>query len=584
MLQIPARWRLPLLAGSASLLLLASILIAARTESAYRAQVVQATSVQARILGQTATAALSFGDHAQTQGYVDALRANPEIEAAAIYGEDGARVAGFGATPESSARVTGARAVRSGDKVVSVAPVAQSGVPLGSVYLRTRAEPLDRRLARYAGPGLLVVLATLMFAALGVYARALGRAYDDLRKETEQRARVEAALRQSQKMEAVGRLTGGIAHDFNNMLAIIIGSLDLLRRRWTPDDPKIERLVDGALDGARRAADITQRLLAFSRQQPLDPKPTDIAKAVKNVSALLGRTLGEAISVETVAAGGLWPAFIDAPQLESAILNLAINARDAMPNGGKLTIECGNAFLDQNYTAGHENLKPGQYVMVAVSDTGTGIPAEVVSKIFDPFFTTKPSGVGTGLGLSQVHGFIKQSGGHVAVYSELGVGTTIKLYLPRSDAPLLAQPSEARRVNDARRRDVTVLIVEDEGGVRNFTAEAAAELGYDTLIAASPQEAIEAFESHPEIAILLTDVIMPEMNGRQLAERLQGKKAELQVLFMTGYTQNAIVHNGMLDPGTRLLTKPFTVEDLARALDLEVAALSERSASVVADG
>ncbi len=461
-----------------------------------------------------------------------------------------------------------------GSRVSVVAPVTQSGARLGWVYLRTHAEPVGRRLARYAGPALLILMATLMFLALGLYARELARANDDLKREIAERAAVEAALRQSQKMEAIGRLAGGIAHDFNNMLAIVLGCLDLLRRRLKVEDPNILKLLDGASEGARRAADVTQRLLAFSRQQPLDPKPTDVGKSIRDLSKLLGRTLGERISLDTVISAGLWPAFIDPPQLESAVLNLAINARDAMPEGGKLTIECGNAFVDQAYADAHEDLKPGQYVLVAVTDTGTGIPREVLPKIFDPFFTTKPSGVGTGLGLSQVHGFIKQSGGHIGVYSEDGVGTTMKLYLPRSTLPAAGTEGERRPARRGARKGVTVLIVEDDAGVLAFASEAARELGYDTLATSSAGEALSLIEAHAEISIILTDVIMPEMNGREMVGRLQTLRPDLRTIYMTGYTQNAIVHNGMLDEGTHLLSKPFTVDQLARALEIEVARLA----------
>jgi signal transduction histidine kinase len=258
---------------------------------------------------------------------------------------------------------------------------------------------------------------------MGLDARALLRANESLTREMAERERVEAALRQSQKMEAIGRLTGGIAHDFNNMLSIIIGSLDLLLRRVDRADPRLSRLVEGALEGARRAANLTQRLLAFSRRQPLNPTAADIPRVLAETADLLRRTLGEAITLETVSAAGLWRALIDVPQLESAIVNLAINARDAMPDGGRLTVEASNAYLDRLYADQEGDIEPGQYVMIAVTDTGVGMTPEIMAQVFEPFFTTKPTGQGTGLGLSQVQGFIKQSGGHVRLYSEVGVGT-----------------------------------------------------------------------------------------------------------------------------------------------------------------
>jgi CheY-like chemotaxis protein len=289
------------------------------------------------------------------------------------------------------------------------------------------------------------------------------------------------------------------------------------------------------------------------------------------MTELLHRTLGETIDVQTVLAGGLWRAEIDRPQLEAAIVNLAINARDAMPEGGKLTIETGNAYLDREYAAEGEDVRPGQYVMVAVTDTGSGIPPHVLPQVFEPFFTTKAAGVGTGLGLSQVHGFIRQSGGQVRIYSEVGVGTTVKLYLPRSmaEAPREQAPAHKPAVTD--HRGITVLVAEDEAGVREFVTGALTELGYDVVAADGPEHALEMLDDHPEVGVLLTDVIMPGMNGRRLAEEALSRRPGLTVVFMTGYTQNAIVHNGVLDPGTHLVTKPFTIAQLSRELDAALA-------------
>jgi nitrogen-specific signal transduction histidine kinase/ActR/RegA family two-component response regulator len=397
------------------------------------------------------------------------------------------------------------------------------------------------------------------------YTKAVIRANEELKTEIAARERAQAQLRQSQKMEAVGRLTGGIAHDFNNMLAIVIGSLDLALTR-AGDEARTRKLMESALEGARRGASLTQRLLAFSRQQPLEPKPTDINKSVSDISQLLVRTLGERVQIETVLAAGLWRANIDAPQLESAILNLAVNARDAMPDGGKLTIETSNTYLDQTYAAAHEEVGAGQYVMLAVTDTGAGMSAEVIANAFEPFFTTKPAGSGTGLGLSQVHGFVKQSGGHVKLYSEPGHGTTAKLYFPRltADAPTLP---ETRSVAPTRNGVAfTVLVVEDEAGVRAFVSEALKELGHFVVEATNAKAALALLTERPDIDLLLTDVVMPEMNGRQLVERAWATRPDLAVLYMTGYTRNAIVHNGVLDAGTHLLTKPFTLLQLEAEL------------------
>ncbi|PZQ76924.1 MAG: hybrid sensor histidine kinase/response regulator [Variovorax paradoxus] len=382
--------------------------------------------------------------------------------------------------------------------------------------------------------------------------------------EVAERSRTEDALRQAQKMEAVGQLTGGIAHDFNNMLAVVIGSLDLLARRFADSEPRAARYIESARDGARRAAQLTQRLLAFSRQQPLKPEAVDANRLVAGMSDLLRHSLGASVRLETVQAGGLWRSHADPNQLENVILNLAVNARDAMPDGGRLTIETANCHLDENYAAAHIGLAPGQYVMIAVTDTGAGMTSEVLAKAFDPFFTTKDVGRGTGLGLSQVYGFVKQSGGHVKIYSEHGQGTTVKVYLPRltghAEAPAPAQSAGSLPLGDAQE---VVLVVEDEPGVRQFSVEALAELGYRVLEADGAAAALELIDAHPEIALLFTDVVMPEVNGRKLADEARRRRPGLKVLFTTGYTRNAVVHNGVLDPGVQLIGKPFTVEALA---------------------
>ncbi len=387
-----------------------------------------------------------------------------------------------------------------------------------------------------------------------------------LQTEISEHTAAQAQLRQMQKMESIGQLTGGIAHDFNNMLAIIMGSLDIARRRLKGDEhPKVAQCLDHASEGARRAADLTARLLAFSRQQALEPQALNLNKLVGNMSEMLRRTLGEHIRIETVLAGGLWHAFADAGQLENAIVNLAVNARDAMEGGGRLTIETANADLDDRYALLHDEVAPGQYVLVSISDTGTGMPVEVIERAFEPFFTTKEVGKGTGLGLSQVFGYIKQSSGHVKIYSEIGQGTTIKLYLPRhlgasvqpegaGDRALL--PSAAEGQNN-------ILVVEDDDEVRRMTVAALEELGYKILEASSARQALDIVKDGHAIDLLFTDIVMPEMNGRELADQARALKPDLRVLFTTGYTRNAVVHNGMLDAGVVLLSKPFTLEQLA---------------------
>ncbi|GGH28081.1 hypothetical protein GCM10007036_37080 [Alsobacter metallidurans] len=397
--------------------------------------------------------------------------------------------------------------------------------------------------------------------------RELESANAQLVAEAASRQRAEEQLRQSQKMEALGRLTGGVAHDFNNLLTVVTGNLDMLGRCLAPgEDARAKRLLGQAVEGADRAAALTQRLLAFSRQQPLAPEPVDVNRLVAGMSDLLERTLGENIAIETVLAGGLWRTHADPNQLENAVLNLAVNARDAMPDGGKLTIETVNSHLDESYMAGREEIAPGQYVMIAVCDTGAGMAADVVAKAFEPFYTTKAIGKGTGLGLSQVYGFAKQSNGHTAIYSEPGQGTTVKIYLPRyravGERASLPEPQNAAEV--ALGAGETILVVEDEMLVRNFSVAALEDAGYRVLAAEDGPSGLALFDAHPEIDLLFTDVILTgPMNGRMVAKEALGRRPDLKVLFTTGYTRNAIVHHGRLDEGVQLLTKPFTATSLA---------------------
>jgi len=378
----------------------------------------------------------------------------------------------------------------------------------------------------------------------------------------QERLTAEDALRQAQKMEAVGQLTGGIAHDFNNMLAVVLSGLSLLQRRLEKGDTDVGKYITAAREAANRAAGLTQRLLAFSRQQSLSPQALNANKMVSEMSELLRRTLGETIDMETVLAGGLWQVHADANQLENAVLNLAVNARDAMLEGGRLTIETANCHLDDAYASEHA-IQAGQYVMVAVTDTGGGMAPDVVAKAFDPFFTTKGVGKGTGLGLSQVFGFVKQTGGHVKIYSELRQGTSVKIYLPRFHGP--AEPPR-RSISDHTSlgsNSEVVLVVEDDDQVRELTVEMLLDLGYGVIEARDGADALRTLDLHPEVRLLFTDVVMPGMDGRQLAEEASRKRPGLKVLFTTGYTRNAIVHNGMLDPGVNLLPKPASRDQMA---------------------
>ena len=384
--------------------------------------------------------------------------------------------------------------------------------------------------------------------------------------ETDQRLAAEDSLRQSQKLDAIGHLTGGVAHDFNNLLTIIIGNLEIAQRQlesWTDAvHGKLAQRIGIAMHGAERAAALTKRLLAFARQQPLNPVAIDVNRLLNGLSDFLRRALGEDVSLEIVGAGGVWPVEADPAELEAAILNLAVNARDAMPDGGKLTIETANAYLDDAYCRQYSDLRPGQYVQISVTDSGAGMTSEIVERAFEPFFTTKQAGQGTGLGLSQVYGFVKQSGGHVKIYSEVGEGTTIKMYLPRfarQASPRAEAKSEPRRGHPGE----LILVVEDDADVRAYVVETLRGLGYDVIEAAGTEEALALMDRHRSISLLLTDVVMPGQNGRRLADAARQRQASLKVLYMTGYSRNAIVHQGRLDPGVELLQKPLTSEQLA---------------------
>ena len=406
------------------------------------------------------------------------------------------------------------------------------------------------------------------YAALAEANTALKVAADHAADQARHREALEGQLRQSQKMEAVGQLTGGLAHDFNNMLAIVIGSLDLARRRIARGGTDVSRQIDGAMEGAQRAAALTHRLLAFSRQQPLLPTVTDTNALIGGMAELLRRTIGETVRLETVQAGGLWRTAVDSGQLEQAIVNLAVNARDAMPDGGHLTIETFNASLDDTYADHHVDVPAGQYVVIAVSDSGAGMTAEIATKAFEPFFTTKAVGKGTGLGLSQVFGFVKQTGGHVKIYSELGHGTTVKIYLPRyrgEEKPKTLAVDSSTAVPGGS-ADELILVVEDEERVRRVTVDALRELGYTVLHASGGAEALRIFEKNDGIHLLFTDIVMPDMNGRQLADTIRRSRPGMHVVYTTGYTRNAVIHDGKLDADVDFLAKPFTVEQLARSV------------------
>jgi PAS domain S-box-containing protein len=389
------------------------------------------------------------------------------------------------------------------------------------------------------------------------------------RRETQQRLETaREQLYQSQKMDAVGQLTGGVAHDFNNLLTIIIGNLDSAKRAledWQGGaQERLQRALDQALAGAHRAARLTAHLLAFSRRQPLEVKVLDVNKLLRHLAAFLKPSLGEQMQLEVVGAGGVWQVETDEGQLETAILNLALNARDAMPDGGKLSIEASNTYLDELYCSKNAEVRPGQYVEISVTDNGIGMSPDTVARAFEPFFTNKQVGQGTGLGLSQVYGFVKQTGGHVKIYSELGHGTTVKMYLPRAQAAAVTGEQEPKEATmPPARGQETVLVVEDDEDVRAFIVETLRELNYTVLEAADTPSALKILDNQAAVDLMLTDLILPGANGRDLARTAVAARPNLKVLFMTGYSRNAIVHSGRLDQGVQLIQKPFSQASLA---------------------
>jgi PAS domain S-box-containing protein len=437
----------------------------------------------------------------------------------------------------------------------------QQGVPQIALATAARTGKYEAEGPRIRKDGSAFLAGVVINAIRDPSGELLG--FAKITRDITQRKAVEDQLRQAQKMEAVGQLTGGVAHDFNNLLTVIMGNLEHLER-ILPSAQPTERIISAALRAASRAAILTQRLLVFSRRSPLVPEVLSVNKLVAGMSDLMRRTLGEAVFIETVLAGGLWPTLADANQLENALINLAINARDAMPDGGKLTIETANTHLDEAYARVHDEVQAGQYVGIFITDTGIGMSAETASRAFEPFFTTKETGQGTGLGLSQVFGFIKQSGGHVKIYSEIGEGTTVKLYLPRYRGQEDVRDEGPATRDVSRGHGQLVLVVEDDPDVRDYTVEMVSELGYSVLSAPDGATALRLLDSNREVALLFTDVGLPGgINGRQLAEQAQRRRPRLKVLYTTGYARNAIVHQGRLDPGVEVIFKPFTYSDLA---------------------
>jgi signal transduction histidine kinase len=565
-------------------LLVAGVLMARFIDRSTARQQVSEASAQAHVLASTVTAALAFNDQKAAQEYVNAMRADPEIEAAAVFDLKGNLFAGYPASGVSLPQhvTAGASTVSHGRLEIAV-PVEQRGTPLGTVYLRRFTEPLARRGQRYGLIALLVTAVSVVVAVLAVTQRALSRAHaklaehaaqlarvnHDLQMQIEQREKVEEALRQAQKMEAIGQLTGGVAHDFNNLLQVILGNLERLapRLHGTGADGELRRLIDAASRAAARAGTLTQRLLAFSRRQPLMPTTLDVNRLVVGMSELISRTLGEAIRTETQLFSNVWQVSADENQLESALLNLAVNARDAMPSGGLLTIETRNVTLDEAYARSQHGVQPGDYVQIAVTDTGSGMTKDVLERAFDPFFTTKGIGQGTGLGLSQVYGFVRQSGGHVLIYSEPGRGTTVKLYLPRQAAVPKpeSKPTPTRTPAPRGRSSETILVVEDEPEVRLLARDTLRGLGYGVREADDGRAALDIIEREPRLRLLLTDIGLPGgLDGRELADQARRRRPHLKVLFTTGYGRDATIHRATPETEADLLRKPFNAADLAR--------------------
>jgi PAS domain S-box-containing protein len=409
---------------------------------------------------------------------------------------------------------------------------------------------------------------------------AVGRDLTADKEHAEALHQTEIQLRQAQKMEAIGQLTGGVAHDFNNILQVISANLNLLMR-LVPAQEKVTHRIDNALGAVRRGAQLASQLLAFGRRQPLEPKVVNVGRLLVGMEDMLRRALGSSIEIETVVSGGLWHTLVDPTQIESALLNLAINARDAMDGTGKLTLEASNASLDDAYAYRHLDVSPGQYVLLAVTDTGCGMAREVIEKAFDPFFSTKAEGRGTGLGLSMVYGFVKQSGGHVKIYSEVGHGTVVKIYLPRSQ-----QSEDVLTVVDAgavRGGAETILVAEDDEDVRSTVVEMLTELGYFVVKAKDAASALAIIESGVVIDLLFTDVVMPgPLKSPELARQAQARQPSMAVLFTSGYTENAIVHGGRLDPGVHLLPKPYGRDALALKVRQVLGARASRSSADLA--
>ena len=547
----------------ACLLLVASLGLAYHNEDQARTEKIHEVEVQARVLSASLAGPLAFDDQNAAHEYIDALKASPEFDAVGVYDEDGKPVAGFSRTGEPLPPHNQVAApIVQGDELIVTNMVEQNGARLGSVYVVAATESWSRRAGRYLGIAVVVVMACLLVAVLAAFYASVSAANKRLEAEIAGREEAEEALRQAQKMEAMGQLTGGVAHDFNNLLMVASSGMELLDR--TTDPVRRDRLKDGIRQAIERGAKLTQQLLTFARRSPLSPEVVDVGKRIGDLQDLLERSLREDIKVEFEFADGLWPIEVDPSQFDVAVLNIAINARDAMPDGGRIRISA------HNYPAGGQVRR--DMVRLSIQDNGAGIAPEVLEKVFEPFFTTKSVGTGTGLGLSQVYGFIRSSGGEVKIDSSIGRGTTVHLMFPRSSQTLPRENADAGGVRHAE-HDATVLVAEDDEYVAELVCEMLRELGYKAKRGATAAEALRLLEESGPFDLVLSDMIMPgKMNGLELAHEIVRREPAMPVVLMTGYSEAAA---SAAAEGFPLLVKPYTIEAMGEVLGQALRAVQQ---------